>query len=204
MAIHFGPPAVFLPFIGEIYFGQIVYTFIIIPLSVVFSSNVFNMLEGLNGISLQMGLVAFIAILIFGLHSNNINAFIISSFFISVLAAYLFFGAYPAKILPGDSLTYFIGSGFAATAILTGVESLALILLIPWIIEFILKARAKFHAHSWGIVQRNGTLKSPHGDKIYSLTHIFLRTGKFKEWQIVLMLTFIEVLVALSGLLLLW
>ncbi|MDP8012943.1 MAG: hypothetical protein RAK22_02470, partial [Nanoarchaeota archaeon] len=204
MAIHFGPPAVTLPLVGTIFFGQIIYTFIVIPIAMIFSSNVFNMLEGLNGLSLQMSLVAFIAILIFAYHTGDVNAIVLSSIFISTLVAYLYFGAYPAKFLPGDSLTYFIGAGFASLAIMTNIKAFALVLIIPWIAEFFLKARAHFHAHSWGIIQKDGTLKSLYGDRVYSLTHLFLRTGKFKEWQIVLFFTLIEVFFSALALAFFW
>ena len=77
-------------------------------------------------------------------------------------------------------------------------------LAIPWILEFLLKARRSFHAHSWGILQKNGRLTSPHGRKIYSLTHLFLRTGKFKEWQIVQMFTVVEIIIAAIALFVAW
>ena len=73
-----------------------------------------------------------------------------------------------------------------------------------WIIEFFLKARKRFHASSWGIIHKNGTLSSPYGNKVYSLTHIFLRKGKYKEWQIALMLTLIEVVISAVGLVIFW
>ncbi len=204
MVINWGTPVLNIPFIGNVAINQIVYTLIVIPLAVVFSSNVFNMLEGLNGISAQMGLVAFSALAIFSYHIQSYTAFAIATVMSGALLAYIYYGSYPAKILPGDSLTYLIGASFAATVIVGNMQVLGLLLLIPWIAEFFLKARKRFHANSWGLVQKDGTLKSPHGDKIYSLNHIFLRTGRFKEWQIVALLTLLEVVIAGLCLAALW
>lgn len=204
MAINWGSPIINIPFLGGVQITQLIYTFIVIPIAMVFSANAFNMLEGLNGISVQMGLVAFAALAAFSYHIQAYTAFAISAIFTGTLFAYLYYGAYPAKMLPGDSLTYFIGAGFAATVIIGNMQILGIILLIPWFVEFALKARKRFHASSWGVLQKDGTLASPHGNKIYSLTHVFLRTGRFKEWQIVGMLTLVETIVATAGLILLW
>ena len=76
--------------------------------------------------------------------------------------------------------------------------------MIAWIIEFILKSKKRFHASSWGIIHKDGTLSSPYGNKIYSLTHLFLRKEKYKEWQIALMLTLIEVIVSVISLVIFW
>ncbi len=204
IAINWGAPVINVPFIGGIQINQLIYAFLVIPAAVIFSANAFNMLEGLNGISVQMGLVAFLAIAIFAYHTQEYTAFAIATIFSGALIGYLYYGAYPAKILPGDSLTYFIGAGFAATIIIGNLQLLGILLIIPWIIEFALKARKHFHANSWGLLQRNGTLKSPHGQNIYSLTHLFLRTGRFKEWQITSLLTIIEIVIATLSLVLLW
>ncbi len=204
MAINWGSPIISVPFIGSFALSQYLYTFILIPLAVAFSSNSFNMLEGLNGISVQMGLVAFIALALFAYHTSSYTAFAIAGVFSAALLAYTYYGSYPAKVLPGDSLTYLIGGAFAATIIIGNMQLLGLLLLIPWIAEFVLKGRVRFHANSWGLVQGDGTLRSPHGDHVYSLTHLFLRTGRFKEWQIPLTLMLVEALIAAAALAWLW
>jgi UDP-N-acetylglucosamine--dolichyl-phosphate N-acetylglucosaminephosphotransferase len=203
MVFFFGS-SVYVPGIGNIIINPIIYIVILIPLAVIFASNSYNMLEGLNGIAVQMGIVAFAAFSIMAYHMQNYNGLTLSVIMFASLLGYLYYGKYPAKIIPGDSLTYLIGGAFAAVAIIGNMQLFAVILLVPWIIEFILKARKKFHASSWGIIQNNGRLQSPYGRKIYSLTHIFLRTGRYKEWEISLFLTFIEVFVAAISLAVFW
>ncbi len=204
MVINWGAPIINIPFFGMVQINQLLFTVIIIPIAIIFSANVFNMLEGLNGIATQMGLVAFIALALFAFHTGAYTAFAVAAVFSGGLLAYTYYGSYPAKVLPGDTLTYLIGGAFAATVIVGNMESLGVILILPWAAEFILKARKRFHANSWGLIQKNGRLKSPHENNIYSLTHIFLRTGKFKEWQIVSLLTLIEAVIAAFALFILW
>lgn len=203
MVANFGT-SIAVPFIGNVNINPVLYILILVPLAVIFASNAVNMLEGLNGLSIQMGFVAFAALAVYSYHIGSYTSLTLATMFAGALAAYSYYGSYPAKILPGDSLTYLIGGGLAATIIIGKLQFLGIILLIPWILEFLLKARARFHAHSWGILQKNGTLSSPHGRKIYSLTHLFLRTGRFKEWQIVWIFTIIELVIAFFGLAIVW
>ncbi|MCL5016746.1 MAG: hypothetical protein M1441_01220 [Candidatus Parvarchaeota archaeon] len=203
MVANFGT-SVSIPFLGTININPILYIIVLVPLAVIFASNALNMLEGLNGLSVQMGFVVFAALAIYSFHIGSYTSLAFATIFAGALAAYVYYGGYPAKILPGDSLTYLIGGGIAATILIGRMQVLGIILLVPWIIEFFLKARARFHAHSWGVLQSDGRLKSPHGNKIYSLTHIFLRTGRFKEWQIVWIFTLIELFVAFIGLAIVW
>ncbi len=204
MTINFGSPVVSLPFIGSVTIPELLYTIVFIPLAIAFAANSFNMLEGLNGIAVEMSIVAFSALALFAYHTQQYSAFGIAMIFVTSLIAYLYYGAYPSKILPGDSLTYLLGAGFASVIIIGNMAPFGMILIIPWIVEFILKARIRFHAHSWGLIQKDGTLKSPHDKKIYSMTHLFLRTGKFKEWQIPLMLAGIEAIFAAAAIALMW
>ncbi|MCW1293405.1 MAG: hypothetical protein QXV66_00260 [Candidatus Rehaiarchaeum fermentans] len=178
------------------------YIFVILEgLTLLFTTNAVNMLEGLNGLALQTSGVAILFLVIYSIITNNPTAYVTGILIIATIAGYLYYGVYPAKILPGDSLTYLLGISLGTMIFLSRGYTLGLILLIPWIIEFILKARARFHAHSFGIIQKDGTLKSFYGNKIYSLTHIFYQ-GKFKEWQITGLITLIEILLGLIGILL--
>ena len=203
MVLFFGS-TVYFPGIGNFTINPIIYIVIFIPLAVIFASNSYNMLEGLNGIAIQMGIVVFAAFSILAYHTGNYDGFAIAMIMVAVLVGYLYYGKYPAKIIPGDSLTYLIGGAIAVTAIVGNMQVFAIILMIPWIIEFGLKARKRFHASSWGRVQRDGRMKSLYGKEVYSLTHIFLRTGKYREWEIPMFLTIIEIFIAITALIVFW
>jgi UDP-N-acetylglucosamine--dolichyl-phosphate N-acetylglucosaminephosphotransferase len=168
-------------------------------LVLIFYTNVVNMLEGLNGLSITLVSIATIFLDVFAYTHKNWNAFAIETISLGGMLGYFYYGSYPAKLLPGDSLTYLLGMLLGEAVFLSQAYTLALFLTIPWLAEFILKARARFHAHSWGIVQKDGTLKSPHGNKIFSLTHIFYTKGKFREYEIVIMLALLEITLGLIG-----
>ena len=89
-------------------------------------------------------------------------------------------------------MTYLIGAMIASIAIVGNVERFALIIFTPWFIEVILKIRVMFQAESFGILQKDGTLKAPY-KKVYSLTHVVMKLGRFRERDVVLILYVIGV-----------
>ncbi len=100
---------------------------------------------------------------------------------VASLLAFLLFNFYPAKVLPGDSLTYGVGGLVAILAILGNFEKIAVFFFIPYIIETGLKIRGKLVKQSFGKPREDGTLDLKY-DKIYSLNHlaIFL----LKKWNV--------------------
>jgi len=114
----------------------------------------------------------------------------------TALMAFYTFNKYPAKILPGDSLTYLLGGSIAVIAILGNIERAAIIASIPFFIEFILKWRSKFKAKSYGYYHK-GRIKSYHKDKIYSLVHLLTRKGRYTEKQITTFFIILELIFCL-------
>src|SRR3989338_3339914 len=123
-------------------------------------------------------------------HGNNIATIIFFSTFFSLLP-FLKYNWYPAKILPGDSLTYLLGAIVAVGVIMGNMERVGVIVMIPFIIQGILKfysiIRLKVFASDLGNLQPDGTIKSKYAG-IYSLTHIIMKMGNFKEEQVTLIL----------------
>ena len=74
------------------------------------------------------------------------------------------------------------------------IEKAALIVSIPFFIEFILKARGKFKKQSFGYYE-NGKVKSLY-DKIYSIPHFFTINGEYTEKQVVYFIFLIELIFA--------
>jgi UDP-N-acetylglucosamine--dolichyl-phosphate N-acetylglucosaminephosphotransferase len=182
MAIMAGHSEMSIPIFGTIDFG-ILYPLILVPLAVIGASNATNMLAGLNGLEAGLGSVILFTLGIYSYTLGSIEAALLSFSVATSLLAFLYYNWYPAKTFPGDSLTYMIGATIAIVAVIGNIEKLAVLAFIPWFIEFILKARSKFKAESFGKILPNKTLEAPYR-KIYSLTHIPMKLGKFKEWQI--------------------
>jgi UDP-N-acetylglucosamine--dolichyl-phosphate N-acetylglucosaminephosphotransferase len=193
MAIMAGDSTMVLPFLGSTDFG-IIYPLVLVPVAVVGASNATNMLAGMNGLEAGLGVILLCSLGIFAYNIGEIVSAVIALTITASLLAFLKFNWYPAKVMPGDSLPYTIGAAVALVAILGNMEKFAVLCFIPWFIEFILKLRTKFKAESFGVLQNDGTLKSPY-TKIYSLTHLVMRFGKFKENQIVSIIIAFEILV---------
>lgn len=190
IAIKAGVSTMTLPFVGAIDFG-IWYHLLIIPLGVTGAANAINMVAGLNGLEAGMASLMSGTFLLISLKLGLATPAAISAVLFGSLIVFLYFNWSPAKILPGNSGSYFAGTALAAIAIVGNMEKAAVIMIAPYFIELVLKARTKFEAESFGILRKDGTLGT---DRIDSLTHLVMRLGRFTESQIVSILMLIQLL----------
>ncbi len=190
MVIGAGDTTMGIPFIGEVNFG-IIYPLIMIPIGVVGAANMVNMLAGLNGMEAGMGLIYMGSLGMYAYVNKSYIGALIALVTFAALLAFYYYNKYPAKILPGDSLTYLLGASIVCIAILGNIERAAIIVSIPFFIEFVLKAKSKFKAQSYGYYE-NGKIKTKY-EKIYSLTHLFMK-GNYTEKQIVYFMMGIEII----------
>jgi UDP-N-acetylglucosamine--dolichyl-phosphate N-acetylglucosaminephosphotransferase len=197
IAVGAGSWTMNFPLIGTVNWG-VFYPLVLLPVGLFFVSNVVNMLAGTNGLSTGMSFVASTALGIFAYFNGSIEATLIALSLSAALLAFLYFNFPPASILPGDSLTYLCGAAMFSAMVVGNMEKFGVFIFAPWILEFFLKLRSGFQAHSWGILQQDGSLKPQH-EKIYSLTHVFMRRG-FNERQITLSLVGLETLICIAGL----
>jgi UDP-N-acetylglucosamine--dolichyl-phosphate N-acetylglucosaminephosphotransferase len=192
MVLNAGVTTMTVPLLGTVNFG-ILYPLFIVPLGVVGASNMVNMLGGFNGAEAGMGIVYLLGLGIFALITGSSSSviFLIAA---GALIAFMKFNWFPAKILPGDSLTYLLGAVVAVGVIVGNMEKIGVFMMIPFFIEFMLKLRSRFKAKSTGLIQKDGTIKSIYGGKIYSLTHVIMRFGRLKEKQIAGALILMEII----------
>jgi len=191
MVVKAGVATMNIPFIGDVDFG-ILYPLVLVPIGVVGASNMVNLLGGFNGCEAGMGLIYTLSLGLYAIQSGSVEAAAIFFILSASLLAFLFYNFYPAKILPGDSLTYLLGAIFATGVIIGNMERIGVIVAIPFIFEFLLKLRSKFKATCLGKLRKDGTIEPPYGKKIYSLTHILLNVKRMKEWEVTLWLMLIQ------------
>lgn len=199
-AVNAGKSVMNVPFIGDVDFG-ILYPLLIAPIGIMGASNAFNMLAGMNGLEASMGILVLLPLSFYSLISNQIPVFMLSASMIFSLLAFLIYNWYPAKIFPGNVLTYTVGSLIAIISILGNMERLALFVFSLYFLEFFLKARSKFKAESFGKPKKNGELELRY-KKIYSLTHFgiwFLKRLKIKtsEKNVVCFILFLQALISM-------
>jgi len=202
MVISAGRTTMALPLIGTVDFG-ILYPLLIIPIGLVGASNVVNMLGGFNGLEAGMGFIYTLSLGLYALMTflrtggtGGIQAAVLLLTACAALLAFLRYNWYPAKILAGDSLTYLLGSLVAAGVIIGDMQRAGLIVMLPFIVEFVLKARSRFQASSLGKLRDDGKLDPPYGRKIYSWTHVLMNLDKLRERDVAIALIFIQVLFA--------
>lgn len=191
MVISAGNTYIGIPFYHSVDLG-LLYPLLIIPIGVVFSANMVNLLGGYNGLETGMGLIYTGMLGLYAYVNDAYVAALLAFVTFAALLAFFWYNWYPARIFPGDSLTYLLGGVIAVIAIVGDLERAALIASIPFIAEFFLKMRGRFQAQSTGRLV-NGGVKTDY-EKVYSLVHVFTRTGKYTEKQVVVMLMGIELL----------
>jgi len=187
-----------VPFIGFVNFG-IYYHLILIPLGITGAANAVNMLAGFNGLEAGMGLVAVGALAIIAYLIGETTAFLLSIIMLGALLATLCFNWYPAKILVGDVGTLTIGTVIASVVIIGNFEMAGGILIIPYVIDFIIKAKNRF-PYSFG-VYRDGKLYCPEGGPVGLGQLIMKVCGGISERNLVLVLMGIEAIFGLIAIL---
>jgi len=200
MVLNAGETTMMIPLLGEVNFG-ILYPLLLIPIGVVGVSNLINLLGGFNGVESGMGLVYTLALGIFGiLYGSKVglnNGAVLLLITAASLLAFLRYNWHPAKILPGDSLTYLLGAVVVSGVVIGNMEKIGIIIMIPFILEFLLKLRSRFKASCLGILRKDGKLDPPYGKKIYSLTHLVMSIKPMTEKQVTISLIIIQAVVSI-------
>ena len=125
-----------------------IFYLISIPIAISIGSNLTNMLAGLNGIESGLGVISLSSLTISCIILGKYDVTIISMSMLGALIAFLYFNKYPAKIFPGDTGTLIIGATIVCIAFIGRVKLIALIVLMPNIIDAIMKF------YSAGVMER--------------------------------------------------
>ncbi len=206
VVINAGVHSINLPLLGIVNFG-ILYPLVLIPLGIAGVATTYNFLAGFNGLEAGQGILilGFLSFVAYVTGSPWLT--IIGLCMVSALVAFYFFNKFPAKVFPGDILTYSVGALIAGMAILGNFEKIAFIVFIPYIIEIVLKMRGGLKKHSFGIPEKNGSLKMPY-NKIYGLEHLAIWSlikikGRATEKEVTYLIHAFQILFILIGFLML-
>jgi len=199
MALKEGFTEMKVPFIGFIDFG-IYYHLILIPLGITGAANAANMLAGFNGLEAGMGLVAISSLAIIAYLIGETTAFLLSVIMLGALLAALYFNWFPAKVLVGDVGTLTIGAVIAGVVIIGNFEMAGGIIIMPYVIDFIIKAKNRF-PYSFGVF-RDGKLYCPEGGPVGLGQLIMKVCGGISERNLVLVLMGIETVFGVIAILL--
>ncbi len=182
----------------------LIYPLLIIPLGILGATTTFNFLAGYNGLEAGQGIIILSALALTTWLTGNSWLSVFALCMVFSLIAFYIFNMYPAKVFPGDVLTYSVGALIAVIAILGNIEKIALFFFIPYILEAILKIKGGIrNIHNFGVPNEDGSLELRY-KKIYSLTHLSLFIlKKFKkkvyEREVVYLIHGFQIIIILIG-----
>jgi len=186
----------------------LLYPLFFIPLGVVGASATFNFLAGYNGLETSQGVIILFALAIITSFTGNLWLSFICLIMMACLLAFYVFNKYPAKVFPGDVLTYSVGALIAIVTILGNIEKIAVFFFIPYILEVFLKVRGGLIKESFAKVNKDGSLKMPY-NKIYGVEHLAIfilskikKNKKVYEKDVVYLINFFQILIIIVGLIL--
>ena len=180
VVINAGHHFVTVPFLGRVGLGFF-YPLVIIPLAIAAAATTYNFLAGFNGLEAGQGIIILSFLSFVAYATGSAWLAIIGLCMVAALISFYFYNKFPAKVFPGDILTYSIGALIACMAILGNFERIALFVFIPYFFEIGLKLRGRLKKQSFGIPDKGGGLTMPY-KKIYGLEHLAIFIlSKFKR-----------------------
>lgn len=193
VAIKAGHTVMVVPFIGTIDFG-IIYSLVLVPMGITGAANAFNMLAGFNGVEVGMGIVAIGSLAIIAFLTGTSTSLLLLLAALGALAAALRYNWYPAKAFIGDAGTLTIGAIVTSAVVLGNFEPAGIIVIIPYILDFLLKAKNRFPSKGWWGIYRDGKLYCPESGAIGLGQLIMKIKGGISERNLTLTLIGIEVI----------
>ncbi len=163
----------------------------------IYVTNAFNTLAGFNGLEAGSSFIIYLALAILLLVRGDAYG-ITLLISVSIILAFLPYNWYPAKVFPGNTLTFLLGGFIGFISAQKGAYWPLIIMTIPHGFDFLLKLI------SWGRTEKkiptrvepDGTLIPPPNK---SLAWFLIKIGVNKEYELVKAILGIEaVLAALS------
>lgn len=183
----------------------ILFPLLAIPIGIVGATTTFNFLAGFNGLEARQGILLLSAMSIVMYLTGSSWLSIIGFCLVAALIAFYIFNSNPARVFPGDALTYAIGAAIASMAILGNAEKIAIFFFIPYILETILKLKGKLKKQSFGRPNPDGSLELPY-EKIYGLEHVAIAilkkikpNKKAYESEVVTLINIFQIIIIILG-----
>ena len=169
----------------------------VVPFDFAFLMNGVNIYAGFNGIEAGLGIVTSISLgvsaLFYGSWESAISLFALSG----ALLAFLRWNWFPSKIFIGNSGTLLIGAVLASSIIAGTIKVVGAIALLPYFINFILRARDRFSSTVADVeALPDGTLKN---NRITALWALFTYKSSAKETSLVIRCILIQAVFGLCA-----
>lgn len=192
IAVRAGVTEMTFPILGAVDLG--VFYYLIVFMGVAGAANAYNVYEGFNGQSAGVGAISFFVMMAAALHTGQIEAAVTAGAMLGACLAFLWYNWYPAKIFPGDVGTLSMGAALASCAVIGNLERVGVILIIPHLMEFIMKVRGKLKTLPWVKPGKDGKVHRV-AEKDVCLGHLILKVSPSTEKSLVLKMYFIQAVV---------
>ena len=170
VVINAGNASMNVPFLGVVNFG-ILYPLLIIPIGIAGATTTYNFLAGFNGLEAGQGIIILSFLSFVAYKTGTLWLALVGLIMVAALLGFYLYNKYPAKVFPGDAITWTIGALIAGMAILGNFEKIAVFVFIPYIIETGLKLRGGLKKSSFAKPNKDKSLDLRY-KKIYGLEHL--------------------------------
>ncbi len=192
----------YIPLLGFINVGYL-YPLLLVPAGISGAGNLTNMLAGFNGLETGLGIVALGTITLSAIMLNRFDCVLIALPMTAALCTFLIYNWYPAKTFPGNVGTLVIGSCLACAVIVGQIEVIGIIVMIPHIIDFIMKflsPRGKGKRFQQRVIYGDTTVSSDgilHPPAYMAFTNVLMSARPMTESRLVETLILLEAIVGL-------
>lgn len=177
------------------------YPLVLVPFGITGAANAVNMLAGFNGLEVGMGIIACGSLAFIAYSLEAATSLLILAPALGALIATLYFNWFPAKVLIGDVGTFSIGAIIASAVIIGNFEVAGAIIIIPYLIDFCIKAVNDFPSGNWWGSYQNGKLCCLE-ERPLGLAHLIMKvTNGITEKNLVLILIGFEAVFGLLAVL---
>jgi UDP-N-acetylglucosamine--dolichyl-phosphate N-acetylglucosaminephosphotransferase len=185
VAVAAGHPYITLPVVGQLYL-PVIYPLLLIPLAVTVVPNLTNMFAGFNGLEAGLGIIGCLSLGMVALSKGSLDAAVLLLCMVGALSAFIWFNKYPARIFIGDVGTLSIGACIVSAVIIGNFEMAGVIVMIPYLVDFVIKAKNKFPREIDFTSLKGGKLVASRSVGLPSL--IMRKTGGISEVRLVMLL----------------
>jgi UDP-N-acetylglucosamine--dolichyl-phosphate N-acetylglucosaminephosphotransferase len=203
MVVNAGTSTMNFPLLGPVELG-IFFPLLVIPIGVVGAANAFNMYAGYNGLEAGQGIILLSTLGTISYLAGSVVAAVLAFAMVAALLAFLVFNFYPARVFPGDTMTYPVGALVAIVAIVGNVEKFAVMAFALYYVQFLLKARGGMARESFARITSRGFLVLPYR-RLYGLEHVGILlitriAGRVTQVQLVVFLLLMQAAICLPTL----
>ncbi len=204
VVVNAGVSEISIPLLGSVNVG-LLYPLLLIPLGVTGAATTFNFLAGYNGLEASQGIIILSALALVTWLTGTSWLTMICLLMVFALLGFWIYNKFPAKVFPGNGVTYAIGGLIACAAIFGKIETIAVFFFLLYIVEVFLKSRGGLKKQSFGKPNKLDELEMPY-DKIYGVEHWAIAMlkkikGKVYENDVVRFINIVQLAIILVGLL---